>query len=87
MMVRLMLPIWLISWAVLLPLSSVNTEVANHSGLDMFSFGNIGTTDQDRYAAHLILTWIFTSKLPGLSYSDFLTFFHRHSMDLVQHQT
>jgi hypothetical protein len=63
MMVRLMLPIWLISWAVLLPLTSVGTGVASGSGLDMFIFGNIGTTGQDRYAAHLILTWIFTSEL------------------------
>ncbi|KAH9026750.1 DUF221-domain-containing protein [Lactarius pseudohatsudake] len=60
MMVRLMLPIWLVSWAVLLPLTSVNTNVPGDSGLDMFIFGNIGTTDQDRYSAHLLLTWIFT---------------------------
>jgi hypothetical protein len=53
MMVRVMLPIWLISWAVLLPLTSVNTGVSGHSGLDMFIFGNIGTTQQDRYAGHL----------------------------------
>jgi hypothetical protein len=60
MMVRLMLPIWLISWAILLPITSVQTGVSGHSGLDMFIFGNIGVTDQDRYYAHLILTWIFT---------------------------
>jgi hypothetical protein len=75
MMVRLMLPIWLVSWAVLLPLTSVNTSVAGDSGLDMFIFGNIGTTDQDRYSAHLILTWIFTSKLQALRpYADSLTY-------------
>src|SRR5712691_5757186 len=34
MMVRVMLPIWIISWAVLLPLTSVNTGVPGHSGLD-----------------------------------------------------
>ncbi|KAI9458606.1 hypothetical protein BJY52DRAFT_413437 [Lactarius psammicola] len=60
MIVRLMLPIWLVSWAVLLPLTSVNTEVPGHSGLDKFIFGNIDTLDQDRYSAHLVLTWIFT---------------------------
>ena len=63
-MVRVMLPIWLISWAVLLPLTSVNTGVPGHSGLDMFIFGNIASTQQDRYAGHLLLTWIFTSKIP-----------------------
>jgi hypothetical protein len=62
MMVRIMLPIWLLSWAVLLPLTSVNTGVPGHSGLDMFIFGNIAPTQQSRYAGQLILTWIFTSK-------------------------
>ncbi|KAI0289410.1 hypothetical protein B0F90DRAFT_1812537 [Multifurca ochricompacta] len=60
MMVRVMLPIWLLSWAVLLPLTSVNTGVPGHSGLDKFIFGNIATTSQHRYAGHLLLTWIFT---------------------------
>ena len=63
MMVRVMLPIWLISWAVLLPLTSVNTSVPGHSGLDIFIFGNIAPTQQARYAGQLILTWMFTSKI------------------------
>jgi Sro7p-like protein associated with Golgi transport len=63
MMVRIMLPIWLISWVVLLPLTSVNTSVSGHSGLDKFIFGNIASTQQSRYAGHLLLTWIFTSKI------------------------
>ena len=65
MMVRVLLPIWLLSWAILLPLTSVNTSVPGHSGLDKFIFGNIAPTDQDRYAAQLLLTWIFTSKTSG----------------------
>jgi hypothetical protein len=65
MMVRLMLPVWLLSWAVLLPLTSVHTEVDNNSGLDKFIFGNIAKNQQARYAGQLILTWIFTSKIPG----------------------
>ncbi|KAI0250626.1 hypothetical protein BJV78DRAFT_1283057 [Lactifluus subvellereus] len=60
MMVRVMLPIWLTSWAVLLPLTSVNTGVAGHSGLDKFIFGNVAPTQQSRYAGHLLITWIFT---------------------------
>ena len=65
MMVRVMLPIWLISWVVLLPLTSINTNVFGFSeGLFMFTFGNINATDnRDRYIAVLLLTWIFTSKL------------------------
>ena len=63
MMVRIMLPIWLISWAVLLPVTSVHTTVSSHTGLDKFIFGNVADTRQDRYAAHVILIWIFTSKV------------------------
>ena len=63
MMIRVMLPIWLVSWAVLLPLTLLKTGVSGFSfGLFKFTFGNIGT-DQDRYAALLVLAWIFTSKL------------------------
>ena len=70
MMVRVMLPIWLLSWAVLLPLTSVHTIVAGHSGLDIFIFGNIVPNKQGRYAGHLLLIWIFTSKIPCSSPSD-----------------
>ena len=86
-MVRVMLPIWLVSWAVLLPITSVDTGVPGDSGLDMFVFGNIGTNDQDRFAAHLILTWIFTSKLQGCPPYNLLTSLTIYSMDLVEHQT
>jgi calcium permeable stress-gated cation channel len=65
MMVRITVPIWLVSWAVLLPLTSVNTDVSGHTGLDKFIFGNIADTRQSRYSGHLLLTWIFTSKSPG----------------------
>jgi calcium permeable stress-gated cation channel len=65
MMVRVMLPIWLLSWAILLPLTSVNTDVPGHTGLDKFIFGNISPTEQVRYAGQLLLTWIFTSKTSG----------------------
>jgi hypothetical protein len=64
MMVRVMLPIWLVSWAVLLPLTSVKTGVPGFSsGLYQFTFGNIDFKDRDRYTALLVLTWMFTSKL------------------------
>ncbi|KDQ58423.1 hypothetical protein JAAARDRAFT_667498 [Jaapia argillacea MUCL 33604] len=60
MIARIFLPIWLISWVILLPVNSVGTHVGNNSGLDKFSFGNVGTGQQARYWAHLILAWIFT---------------------------
>ena len=64
MMVHVMLPIWLISWAVLLPLNSVKTSIFGFSSLYRFSFGNIDTTHcLDQYITVLIITWVFMSKL------------------------
>lgn len=59
MMVKMLLPIWIISWIILLPVTSVG-ENTGRSGLDKFTFGNISTSDQPRYAAHLVLVWLFT---------------------------
>ena len=77
MIVRVLLPIWLISWAVLLPLTSVHTAVGNHTGLDKFIFGNVASNKTNRYAAHLILAWFFTSEYFLISHpgSDAITFF------------
>ncbi|KAF8637889.1 hypothetical protein AX17_002512 [Amanita inopinata Kibby_2008] len=60
MMVRVFLPIWLISWAVLLPVNRVGTYVPDKDNLDKFSFGNVASDKQQRYAAHLILVWLST---------------------------
>ncbi|KAG5646753.1 hypothetical protein DXG03_002435 [Asterophora parasitica] len=60
MMARIFLPIWIVSWAVLLPVTSVNTRVGRNSGLDIFVFGNISPDKQSRYAAQLILVYFFT---------------------------
>ncbi|KAF8068760.1 hypothetical protein FPV67DRAFT_1088897 [Lyophyllum atratum] len=60
MMARIFLPIWLVSWAVLMPVTSVNSRVDNNAGLDLFVFGNISPDKQTRYAAHIILVYLFT---------------------------
>ncbi|TFK27166.1 DUF221-domain-containing protein [Coprinopsis marcescibilis] len=65
LMVKLLLPIWIISWAVLLPVTSVNTDKVGQDpetadGLARFTFGNVGATQQQRYWAHLICAWVFT---------------------------
>ena len=69
MMARIMLPIWLLSWAVLLPLTAVDSDIGN-TGVDVFTFGNVSLDKQHRYAGHLLLTWIFTSKILFWSPSD-----------------
>lgn len=61
MMVRVFLPIWLLSWLVLFPVTSVNTHVGNLDGLDTLTFGNVAPDRQLRYAAHLIMAYIFTA--------------------------
>ncbi|KAH7922752.1 DUF221-domain-containing protein [Leucogyrophana mollusca] len=60
MMVRMLLPIWFISWAVLLPVTAAGTSSTGKTGLDRFIFGNVPTNQQDRYAAHIILVYLFT---------------------------
>ena len=55
-----LIPIWVLSWAILLPITSVNTSVPNMSGLDKFTFGNVETSQKARYTAHIILIYGFT---------------------------
>lgn len=59
MMAKALLPIWFLSWAVLLPLNTVNTGVEGKTGLDMLTAGNIDGSHQKRFWAHLILDYIF----------------------------
>ncbi|KAH7886828.1 hypothetical protein F5I97DRAFT_1936442 [Phlebopus sp. FC_14] len=60
MMIRVLLPIWIISWIVLLPVTSVNNSAQGKTGLDRFIFGNVSPYNQQRYAAHIICVYIFT---------------------------
>ncbi|ODN73491.1 hypothetical protein L202_07996 [Cryptococcus amylolentus CBS 6039] len=59
MMVKIMVPIWALSWAILLPADAVKSQVNGKTGLDKLTFGNVASTKQDRYWAHLILNYIF----------------------------
>ncbi|OAX35679.1 hypothetical protein K503DRAFT_722594, partial [Rhizopogon vinicolor AM-OR11-026] len=60
MMIRVLLPIWLISWAVLMPVTAVNNSLPGKTGLDRFNYGNIATANQSRYSAHVVLAYLFT---------------------------
>ncbi|KAM0787652.1 hypothetical protein ACM66B_003716 [Microbotryomycetes sp. NB124-2] len=59
LMCEMFLPFWVISWIILLPVNAANSN-GDNQGLNMFTFGNVGETEQPRYAAHLILVWLFT---------------------------
>ena len=64
-MTRLFIPIWFFTWAVLLPITSVNTRTGKNEGLDLFTFGNIEPTLSSRYAAHVILAYILAGESLG----------------------
>ncbi|KAJ7512679.1 hypothetical protein B0H11DRAFT_1897989 [Mycena galericulata] len=61
MMARVFFPMWIISWAILLPVTSVNTRVGTNTKLDLLSIGNIEPDKQVRYWAHLALVYVFTA--------------------------
>lgn len=56
------LPIWIISWAVLLPLTAVNSRVGNNDGLDKLSFGNVEPSKELRYIGHILCVYLFTGR-------------------------
>ncbi|KZV65766.1 DUF221-domain-containing protein [Peniophora sp. CONT] len=58
MMIRILIVIWPLSWAILLPITSVGTSVST-DGLTKFTFGNIAPQVQSRYWAHLVCAWVF----------------------------
>ncbi|WRT66942.1 uncharacterized protein IL334_003907 [Kwoniella shivajii] len=61
MMSKAMIPIWLLSWLILLPVDSAKSTVGQKDGLDRFTFGNVAKDKQSRYWAHLILDYAFIS--------------------------
>lgn len=60
LMAELFLPIWIISWLILLPVDAANTGVQGKEGLDRFTFGNVAKNHQSRYWAHLVLSYLFS---------------------------
>ncbi|KAJ7126145.1 DUF221-domain-containing protein [Mycena epipterygia] len=60
MMARVFFPIWIVSWAVLLPVTSVGTRVNNNTKLDLFVIGNVQPDKLVRYWAHVALAYVFT---------------------------
>ncbi|KAF8320384.1 DUF221-domain-containing protein [Clavulina sp. PMI_390] len=58
MMAYMLLPMWAISWAVLMPVTGIHG--GGQTGLNLFTFGNVKPDNYPRYSAHLILAWLFT---------------------------
>ncbi|KZP02345.1 hypothetical protein FIBSPDRAFT_970113 [Athelia psychrophila] len=52
MIMIVFLPIWTLSWAVLMPVHAFNISVVDKSGIDIFILSNVATDKQEWYAAH-----------------------------------
>lgn len=75
MMAKATIPIWLLSWIVLLPVDTANSHVLGKSGLDRFTFGNVSPDKTSRYWSHLVLVYIFDCEQRFLSPSCSSWFF------------
>ncbi|KAH9917178.1 DUF221-domain-containing protein [Fomitopsis serialis] len=78
-----MVPIWLISWAILLPVYSVGTSTATSDSLTQFEFGNVGSNAQARLWAPLILAWVFTIWILWNIRSEMAHFVHTRQRWLI----
>ncbi|KAJ7590920.1 hypothetical protein C8J56DRAFT_546760 [Mycena floridula] len=61
MLVKIFFPIWIISWATLIPLTAINSHVGNNDGLDRLVFGNVEPTKQLRFIGHICCAFLFTA--------------------------
>ncbi|GAA5981751.1 hypothetical protein JCM10908_004590 [Rhodotorula pacifica] len=59
LMLEIFFPFWVVTWIILLPVDAAGSRGTN-TGLTRFTFGNVGESEQPRYAAHLILCWLLT---------------------------
>ncbi|KLT42385.1 DUF221-domain-containing protein [Cutaneotrichosporon oleaginosum] len=59
MLAKALIPIWFVSWIVLMPVNSA--RMSGKDGLDQFTFGNVARNQQDRYWAHLVLIYVFNA--------------------------
>jgi len=66
-MAIIFLPIWIVTWGVLIPLTSVNSYIPGNSGLDKFAFGNVEPSLKVRYTAHVVVAYAITSASSFLS--------------------
>jgi hypothetical protein len=86
MMMMIFLPIWIISWAVLGPLYAAGVTTNLPDGLDKFTFGNVATTQQVRYAALIPLIYLFTGWIfyhLKNEMRNFITVRQRHLVDPI----
>lgn len=63
MMTKIFLPIWLISWIVLFPATTVNiVPDPSYDNLNKLSFSDVPPDLWSRYAAHVVMVYVFTCR-------------------------
>lgn len=83
MMVKILLPIWIFSWAILLPVDSVHSRAGNNTGLALLTYGNITNDKTVRYAAHIILVYFFTGRIQFQDSLERTKAKYIHSVDIL----
>ncbi|GAA5911541.1 uncharacterized protein JCM6883_005788 [Sporobolomyces salmoneus] len=73
LMMEIFAPFMAVTWIILLPVDAANSRGTN-TGINRFTFGNVGLSAQPRYAAHLILCWILTFWVFYLIRREYSTF-------------
>lgn len=63
----------ILTWVVIMPIDAAGSK-GTDTGIEAFTFGNVGLSETPRYAAHLIVAWILTCKLPSSSWAVALHF-------------
>jgi len=62
-MTKIFLPIWLISWIVLFPATTVNiVPDPSYDNLNKLSFSDVPPHLWSRYAAHVVMVYVFTCR-------------------------
>ena len=63
MMAKIFLPIWLVSWIVLFPATTVNiVPDPSYDNLNKLSFSDVPPDLWSRYAVHVVLVYVFTCR-------------------------
>lgn len=59
LMIEMFLPFWIVTALIIIPIDVANSGGTN-TGIERLTFGNVGLSQQPRYAAHLLVAWFLT---------------------------
>ncbi|TIA90534.1 hypothetical protein E3P99_01490 [Wallemia hederae] len=82
LIIKMFVPMWIVSWVILFPVDSANSD-GGQTGLNMFTYGNVSTSNHPRYSAHLLISWIFTFWIFYLIKSEMTYFINARQRYLI----